>query len=234
MIDVCHEEKVQIIETSGRSPEPYMKHIKDGKTIHMHKCTRVRDAMKTEALGADLVTIMGIEGGGHPGYEEVTTLVLLPRTVDAVRIPVLAGGGFADGRGLMAALALGAGGIVLGTRLLATEECPIHPAFKKAVLDAEVNSTTLLLRSIKDHRRVLLNYRAQEILEMEARGGALEEILKKMAGQRIKEAYETGDTQGEIFPCGQVAGLIKEILPVRELFQKILHEAEEIHRGRSI
>jgi NAD(P)H-dependent flavin oxidoreductase YrpB (nitropropane dioxygenase family) len=234
MIDVCHEEGVRILETSGRSPEPYLKQLKEGNTIHMHKCARVRDAVKAEVLGADLVTIMGIEGGGHPSYEEVTTLVLLPRTVAAVRIPVLAGGGFADGRGLMAALALGAEGIVLGTRLLATEECPLHPAFKKVVVEADVNETTLLLRSARDHRRVFLNKVAQEVLEMEAQGAVLEEIFQKMAGQRIKEAYKMGDIQGGIFPCGQVVGLIKEVMPVQELFRKILQEAEEIRHYWSV
>lgn len=230
MIDVCNEEGVRILETSGRSPEPYMRRLKEGNAIHIHKCARVRDAVKAEALGADVVAIVGIECGGHPSFEEVTTLVLLPKTVSALRIPVIAGGGFADGRGFMAALALGAEGIVLGTRLLATEECPIHPAFKKMVVEAEVNSTTLLLRSVKEPLRVLPNQRAREILEMEARGAPLEEILDRMMGQQTKQAIESGDTQGGIFACGQSAGLIKEVLPVRELFERIIKEAEEIRR----
>jgi NADH:quinone reductase (non-electrogenic) len=233
VIDVCHEEGVRILETSGRSPEAYMKRIKDGSTIHIHKCARVRDGIKAETLGADVVTIVGFECGGHPSYEEVSTLILLPRLAGTVAIPVIAGGGFADGRGIMAALSLGAEGVVLGTRLIATEECPIHPDFKKAMVEADINSTTILLRSVKDHRRVFLNKAAQEVLEMESRGVALEEIYQKMAGQRSKEAYETGDILKGILPCGLATGLIKEVLPVRKVFEKILQEAEEIrHRWR--
>ena len=230
MIDVCHDEGVGILETSGRSPEPYMKRIKEGNTVHIHKCARVRDGVKAEALGADAAAIVGFECGGHPSHEEIPTLVLLSRLTEAIRIPVIAGGGFADGRGLMAALSLGAEGIVLGTRLMATKECPIHPEFKKALVEADINSTTILLRSVKDHRRVFFNKAAQEVLEMEKEGVALEKIYQRMAGQRSQEAYESGEIQKGIFPCGQAAGLIKEILPVRDVFQKVLEEAEEIRR----
>jgi NADH:quinone reductase (non-electrogenic) len=234
MIDVCHEEGVRILETSGRSPEAYMKRIKDGDTIHIHKCARVRDGIKAETLGADVVTIVGFECGGHPSYEEISTLVLLPRLARAVAIPVIAGGGFVDGRGIMAALSLGAEGVLLGTRFIATEECPIHPNFKRAIVEAEVNSTTILLRSANDPQRVFLNKVAREVIEMEARKAALKEIYQRMAGERSKEAYETGDIQNGIFPCGQAAGLIKEVLPVRKVFEKILQEAEEIRHRWSI
>lgn len=230
MIEAVDEEGIKIVETSGRSPEPHMGKLKGNNKIHMHKCARVRDAVKVETLGADLVTVVGIECGGHPSYEEVTTLVLLPKTVESVRIPVLAGGGFADGAGLMAALSLGAEGIVTGTALMATDECPIHPTFKGALMEADVTSTGLLLMSHRAPLRAYLNTVANEILEMEAKGAALEDVLPKMAGVRGREAYEKGDLDGGIWPCGQVAGLIKEVLPVRDLFQKIIQEAEEIRR----
>lgn len=230
MIDVVHEEGVSILETSGRSPEPYVEKLKKGGTILMHKCARVRDAVKAERLGVDIVTVVGFECGGHPSAEEVSTLVLIPRTVDSVKIPVIAGGGIADGRGFMAALCLGAEGVVMGTRLLATEECPIHDAFKKALLDADISSTVLLLRSEGAPMRALRNQAAQEILEMEEKGASLNELLQKLSGLRGKAAYEKGDVDGGVFPCGQAAGLVKEVVPVKELFRKILEEAEEIRK----
>jgi len=230
MIEVAHAEGVKILETSGRSPEPHMDRLKEKGPVLMHKCARVRDAGKAEALGLDLVTIVGTECGGHPSAEGVTTMVLLPKTVETVRIPVLAGGGIADGRGLMAALALGAEGIVLGTRLMATEECPLHPAFKAALVEADVTATGLLLMSHKAPIRAYLNATAREVLELEAKGAGLGDLLPKMAGVRGREAYEKGDLDGGLWPCGQAVGLVKKILPVRELFQEMLHEAHEIRR----
>ncbi len=231
MMEAAHEEGVRILETSGRSPEPYIRQLRGDGAILMHKCARVRDAAKAETLGVDLVTVVGIECGGHPSAEEVTSLVLLPKTVESVKIPVLAGGGFADGRGLVAAMALGAEGIVLGTRLMATMECPMHQAFKEELVRADVTSTGLLLMSHKAPIRVYLNEVAHEVLELESRGADLHDILPKMAGVRGREAYERGDLNGGIWPCGQAAGLVKEILPVRDLFRKIMEEAEEIRRS---
>lgn len=228
MIDVAQEEGVRILETSGRSPGPYMERLKQGGTLIMHKCARVRDAIKAEGLGVDIVTIVGFECGGHPSSEEVSTMVLIPRTVDSVKIPVIAGGGIADGRGLVAALALGAEGVVMGTRLLATTECPIHEAFKRAIVQAEVSSTVLLLRSKGTPLRAMKNKAAEEIIQMEARGVSLEELLPKLSGMRGKGAYEGGDVNGGIFPCGQAAGLIRDVIPVKDLFQSILDEASGI------
>jgi nitronate monooxygenase len=230
MIDAAHEEGVRILETSGRSPEPFIKLLRGDGAILMHKCARVRDAAKAETLGVDLVTVVGVECGGHPSSEEVTTLVLLPKTVESVKIPVLAGGGFADGRGFMAALALGAEGIVLGTRLMATLECPLHKAFKEELVKADVASTGLLLMSHKAPIRAYLNAVAHEILALEDKGADLQDILPKMTGVRGREAYEKGDLNGGIWPCGQAAGLVKEVLPVRDLFRKIMDEAEAIRR----
>ncbi len=230
MIEAAQEEGVKILETSGRSPEPYMDQLKADGAVHMHKCARVRDAVKAESLGSDLVTIVGAECGGHPSAEQVGTMVLLPRTVDAVRIPVMAGGGIADGRSMMAAFALGAEGVVLGTALMATQECPLHQAFKEKLVEADVNSTGLLLMSEGAPLRAYMNKVAREVLEMEQKGASLQEILPKMAGVRGREAYEKGDLDGGVWPCGQVAGLVREILPVRELFERILSQAESIRR----
>jgi NAD(P)H-dependent flavin oxidoreductase YrpB (nitropropane dioxygenase family) len=230
MIDALDDEGIMIVETSGRNPEKHMKRLKDGGRTHMHKCARRRDAVKAESLGTDLVTVVGNECGGHPNDDGVTTMVLLPRTVDSVTIPVVAGGGFADGRGLMAALSMGAEGIVVGTALMATEECPMHAAFKKALIAAEETSTRLVLNSFKAPVRAFHNRTAQEVLEMENAGVPLQDILPKMKGERGREAYEKGDVEGAVWACGQVAGLVKEVMPVRAYFQRIIAEAEAIRR----
>ncbi len=230
MIDAVEEEGVGIVESSGSNPAKCIEALKNNGRIYMHKCARERDAVKAEALGVDLVTIVGMECGGHPSAEGITTMVLLPRTVRSVTVPVIGGGGFCDGRGLMAALSLGAEGIVMGTALLATEECPIHPNFKRALLEAEATSTCLLLMSVKAPMRVFANKPAHEVLEMEVRCEPLEKMLPKMSGELGRQAYETGELDGGVWACGQIAGLVKKIMPVRDLFQSIMEEAESIRR----
>lgn len=230
MLDVLDQEKVTIVETSGRSPEEHMQRLKAGGRIHMHKCARRRDAVKAEKLGVDLITIVGTECGGHPSTEGVTTMVLLPKTVDSVSIPVVAGGGFSDGRALMAALAMGAEGIVIGTSLMATNECPIHDDFKQALINAEETSTCLLLNSVKAPVRAFTNKTAQEVLEMETACLPLEEILPKMKGERGLQAYKVGDTEGAVWACGQVAALVTKVMPVAEYFQAIVEQAASIRK----
>ncbi|MFZ0926951.1 MAG: nitronate monooxygenase family protein [Syntrophobacteraceae bacterium] len=230
MIDAVGEEGVGIVETSGHNPAKYVESLKNNGRIYMHKCAREHDAVKAEALGVDLVTIVGTECGGHPSAEGITTMVLLPRTVRSVSVPVVGGGGFCDGRGLMAALSLGAEGIVMGTALMATEECPIHPNFKRALLEAEVSSTCLLLMSVKAPIRVFVNKPATEVLDMEVRCEPLEKMLPKMRGELGRQALETGELDGGIWACGQIAGLVKKIMPVRDFFQSVMEEAESIRR----
>lgn len=230
MIDVLDEEGIGIVETSGNSPEKHMERLKKKDRIHIHKCARRRDAVKAESLGADMVEIVGTECGGHPSTEGVTTMVLMPRTVDSVSIPVIGGGGIADGRGVMAAFAMGAEGVVIGTALMATEECPIHMDFKKSLVNAEETATCLLLESVKAPIRAFRNRTAEEVLEMEAACLPLEQILPKMKGERGLEAYNKGDLNGGVWACGQAAGLVKEILPVRDFFQHVMKEAEAIRR----
>ncbi len=230
MIEAAKEEGVKILETSGRSPEKYLDSLKADDAIVMHKCARVRDAVKADGLGEDMVTVVGTECGGHPSAEGVTTMVLLPKTVESVQVPVLAGGGVADGRGLMAALALGASGVVLGTAMMATEECPFHDIFKETLVKADINETGLVLLSHGAPLRAYRNQVANEIIEMEAKGAALDELLPKMAGEKGLEAYQKGELDGGVWPCGQSAGLIKEIMPVKDLFQKIMEEAEEVRK----
>ncbi|MDL2268817.1 nitronate monooxygenase family protein [Desulfosarcina sp. OttesenSCG-928-G17] len=230
MLDAVDEESVGIVETAGRSPEPYMARLKQGGRIHLHKCARRKDAIKAEALGVDMVTIVGTECGGHPAYEGVSTFVLLPRTVDAVTIPVIGGGGIYDGRGLMAAFALGAEAVVIGTGLMATTECPLHENFKQALIQAEETSTCKLLDSVKAPMRTFLNQPAKDILDMEAHGKSLEEILPRMRGELGRDAYQTGDINGCIWACGQSAGLIQDSVSVKTYFQRIIKEAETIQK----
>ncbi len=228
MIDAVKEEGIKIVETSGRSPAPYIDAIKEDGAIHMHKCARVRDAIKVEGLGTDIVTIVGIESGGHPSAEEVTTLVLLQKTVDSVKIPVLAGGGFVNGRGLVAALAMGAEGIVVGTRFIATRECPIHDRFKEALVNADVTATTLIMKSHGAPLRAFRNKVAEDVLELEEKGTKLEEILPLLSGVKGLDAYSKGDLDGGIFPCGQAAGLIRDIEEVKEVVKEIMDEAKGV------
>lgn len=230
MLDAIDDEGVTIVETAGNSPEKYLERLKRGGRIHMHKCARRKDAVKAEKMGVDMLTIVGTECGGHPSAEGVTTMVLLPQTIDSVSVPVVAGGGFTDGRALMAAFAMGAEGIVIGTALMATTECPIHESFKKALIAADETSTCLLLNSVKKPVRAFNNRTAQEVLELETACAPLEEILPKMKGERGLEAYQKGDLDGGVWACGQAAGLVKESLPVAEYFRKIMEQAESIRQ----
>jgi nitronate monooxygenase len=230
MIEAAKEEEIKIIETSGRSPAPYMEAIKADGAIHMHKCARVRDAIKAESVGSDIVTIVGIECGGHPSAEEVTTLVLLQKTVDSVKVPVLAGGGFANGRGLVAALALGAEGIVVGTRFMATVECPMHDQFKEALIGADVTATTLIMKSHGAPLRAFRNKVAEEVLALEDKGAELDEVLPLLSGIKGLEAYSSGDLDASVFPCGQAAGLIQDVKTVKEVVEEIINEAKEVRQ----
>ena len=171
LIDVMVGEQIPIIETAGRNPEPYMERLKAGGALVIHKCTAVRFARKAQSIGCDMVSIDGCECAGHPGEDDVTSLVLIPITADAVKVPVIASGGFGDGRGLVAALALGAEGVNMGTRFLATREAPVHDNVKRALVERDERSTRLALRSLHNTIRVLHNPVVDRILEIEARPG---------------------------------------------------------------
>jgi len=222
------EEGVNIIETSGRSPEPYMKLLKDAKVKVMHRATRVRDIKTAERVGADAVTIIGFEAAGHPGIEDVTSLVRIPIAVDAVKVPVIAAGGIADARGFIAALALGAEGVLMGTRFLASKECNVHPKIKEWLLQIGEADTMMIQRSIKNPERVVRTDYAQGVLEMEEKGATLEELLPLISGNKQKAAYISGDVSDALITAGQVAGLIHETLSVREIIEGMINEAKLI------
>jgi nitronate monooxygenase len=219
---------VKIVETAGRSPEPYMERFKRAGVKVIHKCTAVRFARTAQRIGCDAVSIDGFECAGAPGEEDVTSLVLIPLTVDAVDIPVIASGGFADGRGFVAALALGASGVNMGTRFMATQECAIHPKVKEWLVKSSERDTMLVMRSLRNTERVLRNATAEKVVEMEKRGASLEELASLLSGKRGLEVYETGDLDRGLVACGQVVGLIRDIPTVKEVVDRIIKEAKDV------
>jgi len=219
---------VKIVETAGRNPEPYMERFKAAGVKVIHKCTAVRFARTAQRIGCDAVSIDGFECAGAPGEEDVTSLVLIPLTVDAVEIPVIASGGFGDGRGLVAALALGASGINMGTRFMATQECAIHSRVKEWLVKSAERDTMLVMRSLRNTERVLRNATAEKVVEMENRSATLEELASLLSGKRGLELYETGALDRGLVACGQVIGLVHDIPTVKELIERIIKEAEEV------
>ncbi len=232
-IQVAIEEGVDIIETSGRSPEPYIQMLKDAGGKIMHRATRTRDVKKAETVGADLVTILGTEAAGHPGQEEVTSMVRIPAVVDAVSIPVIAAGGIADARGLVAALALGAEGVLMGTRFMASKECPIHDDLKRQMLEFGEADTILIQKSIKNASRVIRTEQTEKVLEMEHKGATLEELMPLIAGEKTRDVLHTGDISRGVLHLGQVVGLIHDIPTVKEIVDGIISEATVIGKRLS-
>ena len=230
LIEVCIEEGVRAIETSGRSPEEYVKQIKDGGITLIHKVARIKDAKKAESLGADIVGVIGYECGGAPPMDETTTLIQVPLAADALNVPVLAGGGIGDGRGLVAALALGASGVIMGTAFMATEECQIHPNIKEAIVRAQATDTIPLLRSIRSMERVLKTSLAMRVYEMEQKGASFEELIPLIAGEKSLTAWQGGEVEEGLIPLGQVVGLISKVKTVKELIDGIVQEAEAVVR----
>ncbi len=228
-VEVIAEEGVKAIESSGhRAPEEYIPRLKKNKVIVIHKAATVRHCLKAQEVGVDMTTIVGMENGGATGMEDVSTLVLLPILVDAAKVPVIGGGGFADGRGLVAALALGAEGIVMGTRFLATQECPIHPRYKEWLLKATERDTTLIMHSIQNTHRPLKSKATDEILKLKAKGASLEEWLPLIGGDVIKRVAKNGDFDSGHAMAGEAVGLIHDIPTVKELIDRIVGEAQAI------
>jgi nitronate monooxygenase len=228
LLKIVSEEKVPVVETSGRSPEPFIQKLKSEGIKLIHKVPSVRFAQKAESVGADAVTVVGFECGGRPGVGEVTSLILVPKAVESVKIPIIAGGGIADGRGFLAALALGAEGVLMGTRFVATQECPAHPRIKEAFVNAMETDTLMIYRSIKKPARVLRTEAAGKILSLEQDGAGPEELLAAMGGRMGPNAYREADVGGTIIGCGQCVGLIHEIKSVKEVIDDIIQDAQAI------
>lgn len=233
-IDICVEEGIEAIETSGtQSPEQFVDTLHDGGVKLIHKVAEVRHATKAQEIGADAVSVVGNECGGHPGLNKLTTLTLVPMVVDAVDIPVNAGGGIRDGKTMAAALSLGAEGIVMGTRFLATEECNIHPAFKQRMIDSDASDTEIIMETIDMNTRVLDNETAREVLEKEQDlrereadfDTKLAELMPLITGERSKKVWHDGELEAGTAAVGQATGSIEEVLPVEELFDRMVEEA---------
>jgi NAD(P)H-dependent flavin oxidoreductase YrpB (nitropropane dioxygenase family) len=229
-VDVAIEEGVGVIETAGRSPEELVGRIKSGKAKLMHKCARLRDARKAENLGADLVEIVGFECGGHPSREGIGGLVLIPQVVDEVKIPVIAGGGLADARGFVAALALGAEGVLMGTRFLASRECQLNPKLKSKLVDAPSTESTLILGSIGDPMRVLRTALVSKIQEAEGKGATLEDLVSLISGEKSRKAMSEGDVDNSLLPCGQIVGLVHDIPTIKDIVDSIVSGAITIEK----
>jgi len=225
---------ITVVETAGRSPEAYMPQMKAAGIKVIHKCTSVRHALKAERIGCDAVSVDGFECGGHPGEDDVPNMILLPRAAEELKVPFIASGGMADGRSLVAALALGADGINIGTRFVATKEAPVHENVKQAIVAASELDTRLILRPLRNTERVLLNKGVERILEVERERGAdvqVADIAEQLTGVYHKIMVE-GQMEVGAWSCGMVAGLIHDVPSVQELMDRIMAQAEDLITAR--
>jgi NAD(P)H-dependent flavin oxidoreductase YrpB (nitropropane dioxygenase family) len=234
-IQAIVEGGVKIVETAGRSPEEYLPALKAAGIKVIHKCTSVRHSLKAEKIGCDAVSVDGFECGGHPGEDDIPNMVLLPRAAEELKIPFVASGGMADGRSLVAALSLGADGMNMGTRFIATKEAPVHENVKKALVAANELQTRLIMRPLRNTERVLNNAAVEKILEIERAKGAatsIEDIREFVAGPQNRRVLRDGVMDAAAWSCGMVAGLIHDIPSCKELIDRIMREAEQIIRQR--
>ncbi|HEX3012221.1 MAG TPA: nitronate monooxygenase [Syntrophomonadaceae bacterium] len=225
---VCAEEKVCAIEVSGRPAVKYLDMLHKAGVKVMHKVGSVRHALNIEKYGYDAVIAAGIEEGGHPLNDDVTTMVLLPRIAETVKIPVISTGGIADGRSLAAALTLGAEGVLMATRFINTRECQVHPNIWQELIKRQEMDTTLICKTVGLQGRALKNKLVEEVLEIEKRGGGLPEIIPLLSGQKVKKAWEDGDVESAALMVGQSVGLVKEVTTCEELINNMISEARTI------
>jgi NADH:quinone reductase (non-electrogenic) len=226
------EAGIDVVETAGSAPREQIDAFKAAGVRVIHKCTSVRHALSAERMGADAISIDGFECAGHPGEDDISGLILIPAAADRLSIPVIASGGFADGRGLVAALALGADAINMGTRFCATQEAPIHDNIKQAIVANDERATALIFRTLRNTARVAKNTISLEVLEREADGCAFDEIRHLVAGARGREGLETGNPEHGIWTVGLVQGLIHDIPTVAALISGIMADAESILANR--
>jgi len=225
---------VKVVETAGRNPEPFMPHLKGAGIKVIHKCTSVRHSLKAEAIGCDAVSVDGFECGGHPGEDDVPNFILLPRAAEELKIPFVASGGMADGRSLVAALALGADGMNMGTRFIATKEAPVHENVKRAIVQASELDTRLIMRSLRNTERVMKNRGVERVLEIEREKGAalkIEDIVEQVAGIYPKVMVD-GDMEAGAWSVGMVVGLIHDVPTCKELIDRIMAQAQALIAGR--
>ena len=221
---------IKIVETAGRNPEPFLPPFKAAGITVIHKCTSIRHCLKAERIGCDMVSVDGFECAGHPGEDDVTNMILLPLAAKRLKIPFLASGGLGDGRGLAAALAMGADGINMGTRFMATIEAPIHDKVKQKMVEASELDTALIYRTLNNTARVFKNSIAEKVLEIEAQEGPtrFEDIRPLVQGTKGRELFDDGNLDKGIWSAGMIVGLIDDIPSCEELITRIVAEAEEI------
>jgi nitronate monooxygenase len=234
LINAIIDGGVGIVETAGRSPEDYMSALKAAGVTVIHKCTSVRHALKAQEIGCDAVSVDGFECGGHPGEDDIPNMILLPRAADELEIPIVASGGMADGRSLVAALALGAEGINMGTRFVATREAPVHDNVRRAIVAATERDTRLVMRPLRNTERVLVNPAVETLLQTEAERGAnlvFDDIAEQVAGVYGRVMVD-GDTDAGAWSCGMVAGLIDDAPSCADLIARIMAQAEGLIADR--
>lgn len=233
-VRVIIENGVKAVETAGNNPQSVLPYLKEAGVKVIHKCTSVRHALKAQSIGCDAVSVDGFECGGHPGEDDVPNMILLPRAADELDIPFVASGGQADARSLVASLAMGADGINMGTRFIATKEAPVHENVKQAIVAASELDTRLVMRPLRNTERVLTNEAVEKLLVIEKEKGKdlqFTDIIEQVAGVYPRIMME-GDMDAGAWSCGMVAGLIHDIPTCKELIDRIMAEAEQIIRGR--
>jgi NAD(P)H-dependent flavin oxidoreductase YrpB (nitropropane dioxygenase family) len=226
--DVVAEEGVKVVETAGSSPKPLMPKLKDAGITVIHKMTSIRHAESAQKLGVDAITLIGYGSGGHIGMDNVASFVMIPMAVSRLDIPVIAGGGVADGKGFMGALAMGADAVLMGTAFFATKECPVHDAIKDRLVQTRENETCLLLSTLHNPVRCVKNKLADECLALEEKKATFEEIIGAVAGGKGKLAYDSGDADISPIACGQIVGAIDEIKTVKKVIDDIVEEADTL------
>jgi NAD(P)H-dependent flavin oxidoreductase YrpB (nitropropane dioxygenase family) len=225
-IDAIVESGVRIVETAGNSPKEYVSRFKSEGTTILHKCTTVRHALSAQRSGVDIVSIDGFECAGHPGEDDIPGLVLIPLAARALGVPIIASGGIGDGRGMAAALALGAEGVNMGTRFVCTQEAPVHESIKQALRDASERDTNLIFRTMNNTARVFKNDVSEEVLATERRPGGcrFDDIRHLVVGSRGRQAWQSGDRNGGVLTAGMVIGLIDDIPTCAELVERITRD----------
>ncbi len=234
-IQAIIEGGVRIVETAGRNPQEYLPSMQDAGIKVIHKCTSVRHSLKAQKIGCDAVSVDGFECGGHPGEDDIPNMILLPRAAEELTIPFVSSGGMADARSLVASLALGADGMNMGTRFIATKEAPVHPNVKQALVDADELQTRLIMRPLRNTERVLNNKAVEKVLAIEEEKGenvGIEDIYDIVAGAQNRKVLQDGEMDAGVWSCGMVAGLIHDIPTCKELIDRIMSEADAIINQR--
>jgi len=230
-MDVVIEEGVRVIETAALNPEQFVERLKKKGVTVLHKCAAVRHAQTAERIGVDAVTLVGYDAAGHTGLDDLPLSIMIPLAVDSLKIPVIAAGGVGDGRGFVAALALGASGVQIGTRLMASKECPACDKFKDWLVQTEATDTVHVERSMNRAYRVRRNKAAEKVLEMEKRGADIFELLTYIGGEALQKVLFEGEVDAGVVACGPVAGLIKDVPSVKQIIDRMVKQGQDIVKG---